>query len=272
MKFDNLVESFINGLVNEGRTSNISKYSYINVDADKMLNKLHSGDFDILIKSWAGSPRYAGLSEEELNDVMADVTSEISEMKPDSFDDLRSTIFNAVDKVYQNKGARRKTYDERLTKAITNLIIHKEYGLISTEKPEDYEEDGQGKEKAEYDIEGLSPAESDIYEFIKQADEPTSTVEIQQQFPNSQDIVDSLISKGFIEKEGNIFSVKEKEGADLTMEPEEDFEENPLEADEDVASTFKSTFGRNNEEDEDAGYLPSWKRGRGESFDDFNVD
>jgi hypothetical protein len=270
MQFDILVETFISNLIEEGRTSNISKYSSINIDADKMSSKLAAGDFDILIKSWAGSPRYASLSEEQLKQVMTDVTTEITEMQPRSFDDLRDSVYRVVDKMYENKGARRKTYDERLTKAITNLILHKEYDLVSTGESsgEDYDNDIEGEDESSFDSENLTEIESAIYEFVKQADSPTSMAEVEAQFANSKDIVDSLIKKGFLNKEGSMLSVKE-DGDDYTPildRDEDDFAENPLEADEDITSTFKSTFGRSMGDDfEDAGRTPSWRR-RGREF------
>ncbi len=270
MQFDTLVETFISNLIEEGRTSNISKYSSINIDADKMSNKFAAGDFDILIKSWAGSPRYASLSEEQLKQVMSDVTAEITEMQPRSFDDLRDSVYRVVDKMYENKGARRKTYDERLTKAITNLILHKEYDLVSTGESsgEDYGNDIEGEDESSFDSENLTEIESAIYEFVKQADSPTSMAEVEAQFANSKDIVDSLIKKGILSKDGSMLSVKE-DGDDYTPildRDEDDFTENPLEADEDIASTFKNTFGRSMGDDfEDAGRTPSWRR-RGREF------
>jgi hypothetical protein len=268
MRFNVLAESIINDMVSEGRMSKVSKYSSIGVDAEKMLEKLNAGDFDIILKSWVGSPRYAGLTEEEIRNIVSGVVSNIAETNPSSFDELSDSIMNVVDKAYQDKGPRRKTYDDRLTKAIRNLILHKEYDLIKTGDSNSIDTSSESEEmsdeqKPTFDIEGLTSIESAVYEFIKQADNPTSISELSETFDDPEGITASLLQKGLIKKEGSNFVASEDSDMTNILDTDDDFEENPLEADSDVASTFKDTFGRQgSEEYGDAGDMPSWRRSR----------
>ena len=264
MKFDILVENIIKDLVTEGRTPKSLKYANIRVDSDKMLEKLNAGDFDIILQSWEGTPRYGNLSKETLKDVVAKVAENIKEMEPNSFSELRDNIESVVDQFYINKGPKRKTYDERLTKAVTNLILHKEYELVSSAEPTISHEE---EEEKSHDIENLSNIESAVYEFVSKADGPTTEQEIEAQFPQSKTIVDSLIEKGFLEKFDDKITAKEK-GVDevplLDIE-DEDEEEDPLNIDSDITSTFKNTFGKSRESDEEdyagsSDYIPSWAR------------
>lgn len=266
MKFDILVENIINDLLAEGRMAKTAKYANIRVDSDKMLQKLNDGDFDIIIKSWSGNPRYANLSEETLKEVVRKVGENIKEMEPSSFSELRGNIESIVDEFYVNKGPKRKTYDERLTKAVTNLILHKEYDLISMGEPTIQPQTEEGEQKEKYDIENLSSTESAIYEFVSKADEPTSVQEVENQFPQSSEIVNSLIEKGFLERVGNNLVAKEQESVFtpvLDTDEEED-EIDPLSVDPDITSTFKNTFGKMSEDDFDyeggSDYVPSWQR------------
>lgn len=267
MKFDILVENIIKDLVNEGRTPKSSKYANIKVDADKMLQKLNDGDFDVFIKSWSGSPRYANLDEETLKRAIQQSAENIKEMEPNSFSELRDNIMNIVDSFYENKGPKRKTYDERLTKAITNLILHKEYELVSMTEPVPT---AQEEEERTMDLENLTKIESAIYEFVSRADGPSTMEEIEAQFPQSDTIVDSLVEKGFLERMGNTVVAKENglSGGGFTpildTEDEEE-EEDVLSADPDVTSSFKNTFGKSSQLDDadyegSSDYVPSWKR------------
>ena len=182
MRFNVLAESIISDMLSEGRMSKVSKYSSIGVDTEKMLEKLNAGDFDIILKSWVGSPRYAGLTEEEIRSIVSGVVSNITENNPSSFDELSDSIMSVVDRAYQDKGPRRKTYNERLTKAIRNLILHKEYELIKNGESNSIDTSSESEEMSDdqkpvFDIEGLTSIESAVYEFIKQADNPTSISE-----------------------------------------------------------------------------------------------
>lgn len=259
MKFDVLAESIISSLVNEGRLAKASKFANISVDADKLAEKLDAGDFEILTKGWAGNPRYASLSEDEIKDVIKNVATQIAEYQPSSYQDLNSTIEGVVDNVYANKGPNRKTYNARLTKAIANLITHKEYGLISIgEAPKTQEN--------EYDIEGLSQVESAVLDFITQADVPTNIKDVEAQFANGSDIVDSLVEKGFVKREGDILTASDSEEGGKVLDVEDEDEEDPLEAEPDVARAYRSTVGNTRSYDDDSsddtsmGYVPSWER------------
>jgi hypothetical protein len=278
MRFNVLAESIINDMVSEGRMSKVSKYSSIGVDTEKMLEKFNAGDFDIILKSWVGSPRYAGLTEEEIRNIVSGVVSNIAETNPSSFDELSDSIMNVVDKAYQDKGPRRKTYDDRLTKAIRNLILHKEYDLIKTGESNSIDtssdsEEMSDEQKPTFDVEGLTSIESAVYEFIKQADNPTSISELSETFDDPESITASLLQKGLIKKEGNNFVASEDSDMTNILDTDDDFEENPLEADSDVASTFKDTFGRQgSEEYGDAGDLPSWRRSGRSNYGNENFD
>jgi hypothetical protein len=271
MRFNVLAESIISDMLSEGRMSKVSKYSSIGVDSEKMLEKFKAGDFDIILKSWVGSPRYAGLTEEEIRNILSGVISSITERNPSSFDELSDSIMSVVDNAYQDKGPRRKTYNERLTKAIRNLILHKEYDLIKTGESTSIDDSLESEEESDeqkptFDIEGLSQIESAVYEFIKQADNPTSISELSETFDDPESVTNSLIQKGLIKREGSNFVTAEDSDMTNILDTDDDFEGNPLEADSDVASTFKDTFGRQgSEEYGDAGDIPSWRRrGRGD--------
>jgi hypothetical protein len=259
MKFDVLAESIISSLVNEGRLSKASKYSHISVDANKLAEKLNSGDFEILTKGWAGNPRYASLSEDEIKEVIQNVASEIGQYEPSSFDELNSTIESVVDNVYANKGPNRKTYNARLTKAIVNLITHNEYGLVTIGEAPKAQEN-------EYDVEGLSQVESAVLDFITQAELPTNIKDVESQFSNGSDIIDSLIEKGFVNRDGDTLVASGHEQGGRVLDTEDEDEENPLEIEPDIARTYRSTLGSSRSYDDDdsedrsMGYVSSWKR------------
>ena len=259
MKFDVLAESIISSMVNEGRLPKSSKYSNISVDADKLVEKLNAGDFEILTKGWAGNPRYAGLSEDEIKEVIQNVASEIGQYEPSSFDELNSTVEGVVDNVYANKGPNRKTYNARLTKAIVNLITHKEYGLVTIGEAPKAQEN-------EYDVEGLSQVESAVLDFITQADVPTTIKDIESQFANGSNVVDSLIEKGFVKRDGDTIVPSDAQEGGRVLDTEDEDEEDPLEVEPDIARTYRSTVGSSRSYDDDEGgdgsmgYVPSWDR------------
>ena len=259
MKFDILAESIISSLLEEGRLAKSSKFAHISVDGDKLAEKLNAGDFEILTKGWAGNPRYASLSEEEIKDVIQNVASGITESQPSSFDELRSSVESVVDNVYANKGPNRKTYNARLTKAIVNLITHKEYDLVSIGEAPRTEED-------EYDVEGLSQVESAVLDFITQAEEPTNIKDVETQFANGSTIVDSLVEKGFVNRDGDMLTASGEDGSGKLLDIDDEDEENPLDAEPEVARAFKSTMGNTREYEDDSsddtsmGYVPSWAR------------
>lgn len=274
MKFDKIVNTVIKEMVlTEGRTPKLSKYSNIAVDTAKLGEKIEAGDFDVLIKSWSGSPKYGNLSEEDIKSALTSVKDNIETYQPTSLKDLFSAIESPVDEIYSSKGPRRKTFTDRLTKSISNLILHKEYDLISvgmgSETPnysetDDDETSSTGRE--EFDVEGLSSIQSAIYEFIKQSDAPTTEQELNNQFPNDADAIQELLTKGLITKEGNTFSLP-SEPSDiplLDIEDEEE-EEDPFETDPNARETFKRTFGdtRSDEgewDEWDRDQVPSWLR------------
>lgn len=275
MNFDTLAESIISSLtvVEEGRLKKDYKYSNISVNADKLLSKLHAGDFEPLIKSWSDHSRYGSLTQQQVTDVIDKVGQEIKEMEPASYSELRGAIQAVADEAYRDKGPRRKTFIERLTKAISNLITHKEYDLVSvgTGTPT-LEVDDQAEEEGSE----MSKLETAIYNFVDQSETPTTAQEIEAQFPASQDTVEAMVSKGLLNKQGDAFVSGDKTSED--QEPD-DFENAPvvdipeiegeedddiLGSDDSVASNFKGS--RENFDDDDLGftggddYVPSWRR------------
>lgn len=274
MKFDKFVNNIMTSLVEEGRMPKSSKFSNINVDTKKLSEKLSSGDFDVLLKGWSDNSRYGNISETELTDTLSKVSSKIETYQPSSLSDLNGAISSVADELYATKGPRRKTFTERLTKAISNLILHKEYGLVtvgsgiaSSQDEDDEEISTMKKNTSEYDVEGMSERESAIYEFIKQSDNPTTKQEIESQFPQSLDVVNGLIRKGFITKENDTYSAKTETDYTpvLDINDEEEIEEDPFEVDPDARSTFKQTFGdtRSDEgewDEWDRDQVPSWLR------------
>jgi len=245
MKFDILAESILSSLVNEGRLAKKSKYANISVDVDKLTEKLNAGDFEVLIKAWAGSRRYSHLSEDQIKDVIKNVASEIAEYQPSSFEELNSTIESVVDNVYANKGPHRKTYNARLTKSISNLITHKEYGLVSmVEAPRAEEND--------YDLEGLTQVESAILEFISNSDTPTNVKEVNMHFSNADDIIDSLIQKGFITRDGDVLTASSKAGSARLLDTDNNDRENPLDADEDIRTSFSRSMRQRDQDEYDS--------------------
>jgi hypothetical protein len=264
MKFDNLANNIISEMLEEGRTAKNLKYANISIDSDKMLEKLNSGDFDVIVNSWSGSPRYANLSEDSIKQLLSSVVEGIKTRNPSDFDELRNAVNMSVDSVYQNKGDRRKTYTDRMTKAVVNLILHDEYNLVvpgenTSDMPE--EEEGESEE--------MTSLESAIYEFVKQSDVETSLSDVEAQFNDSKEVVDSLIKKGLLKKEGNTLSVIEDDGSftpTLEIDDADSEFEDPLEADQDIKSTFKNSFkdtfddDRNNDLDSDRDYRPYWDK------------
>ena len=262
MKFDTLANDIISEMLEEGRTAKNLKYANISIDADKMLEKLNSGDFDVIVNSWSGSPRYANLSEDSIKQLLSSVVESIKTRNPSDFDELRNAVNMSVDSVYKNKGDRRKTYTDRMTKAVVNLILHDEYKLVAPgDSTSDMSEEGESDD--------MTSLESAIYEFVKQSDVETTLSDVEAQFNGSKEVVDSLIKKGFLQKQGNTLSVKEDDDSFVpTLEiDDEDAEfEDPLEADEDIKSTFKSSFkdtfddGRDIDLDYDRDYRPYWDK------------
>lgn len=241
MKFDILAENILTSLIKEGRLAKNSKFANISVDSEKFAEKLNSGDFEVLIKAWAGSPRYSHLSENQIKEALRNVASEIAEYEPSSFEELNSTIESVIDDVYANKGPHRKTYTARLTKSISNLITHKEYGLVSLGQAPKSEEN-------DYDLEGLSQVESAVLDFISNSDTLTTIKDVENQFSNGNDIVNSLIEKGFITRDGDVLVVSDSEHGAKLLDIKDDNEENPLEADDDIGTSF-SRSRRENDQD-----------------------
>jgi hypothetical protein len=115
----------------------------------------------------------------------------------------------------------------------------------------------------------MTSLESAIYEFVKQSDVETSLSDVEAQFNDSKEVVDSLIKKGLLQKQGNTLSVKEDDGSftpTLEIDDADSEFEDPLEADEDIKSTFKNSFkdtfddDRDNDLDSDRDYRPYWDR------------
>lgn len=197
MKFDTLVENYLN-IFSEAYVNRSSKYSNIEIDANKLIEKLNSGDFDILISSWANNIKYGNVSEEVIKGLINSLAKDIETYEISSFDDLKDTIDSLADDVYANKGMRRQSYVQRLTNSVAGLIMHKEYGLVTAREPR--------IEKPEEDaLTGLTEVENGVVDYIQQAEEPLTVDDLSKQFSNAQDIVDSLINKNVLYKDNEGF-------------------------------------------------------------------
>jgi hypothetical protein len=243
MKFDILAESIITNLLNEGRLAKTSKYSNIQIDAAKLLNKLEEGDFHVLISSWANNARYANISEEKLTDLIKNISNEISEYQPSTYEELLQTISGVVDTVYENKGPNRKTLTSRLTKSIANLITHKEYGLVTVGEPK----------KETNKEEKVSEKEESALNFVNQSEEPSDYNEVLRHLTGTfgieedeaQEIINNLVNSGSLRKEGNSLIANNEEDHSaraLDFENEEE-DEHPLNYAPDVEATYRRTIG-----------------------------
>jgi len=260
MKFDTLIEHYTQEYyLKEARTSNIDKFALIQINADKMLQKLNDGDFDVLITSWEGSPRYGNLDSNQIKSTLREIAESIKENSPTDFTSLRGLISSILDNFYSYKGEKRKTYVERFAKSIINLIVHKEYGLASKgeEMEDSFENDSEytGMIKSEEDVWGMTTAESSIYNFIKQSEETTTVRDIEAQFPNSEDILDSMLAKGIIDKVGNEIYIRDSESDDIpVLDPDlDEGDSNPLDDSPEIEDTFKRTVDTTNNDD-----MSSW--------------
>lgn len=283
MNFDKIANQIIktNSLIREGRTPKSSKYSNISVNIDKFGEMINSGDFEVLLKSWAGNPKYGNLTEDELNTILAKSKESLETYQPTSLKDVYDAIYYVADDAYKAKGPRRKTFTDRLTKNISNILIHKEYDLISigagvstseNDMETDMEDDETPRFRSDsakkYDVEGLSSIESAIYEFIKQSDTPTTKQELEAQFPGNMHIANDLVAKNLVTRDGDSFMQKTSDGMTSILDVDDDdkdYDEDPFDSDIDARDTFKRTFGdtRSDEgewDEWDRDQVPSWLR------------
>jgi hypothetical protein len=239
MKFDILVEQHLK-ILSEAGVSRTSKYSNIHINADRLLEKLEAGDFDILITSWANNKKYGNVSEENIKEVITKLVDDIKTYEISSFEDLKDTIESIADGIYSDKGFRRQSFVHRLTNSIAGLVMHKEYDLVSVLPPK---QEGQEEDA----LTGLTEVENAVVDYIEHSEEPVTLDILNKHFSGADSIVETLAEKGIVavNPQGIITVVSR------AFEGELKSKENPLDADEDVRSSFSRTMGRSNEDDFD---------------------
>jgi hypothetical protein len=239
MKFDILVEQHLK-ILSEAGVSRSSKFSNIEINSDRLLEKLNAGDFDILITSWANNKKYGNVSEENIKQVITKLAEDIKTYEISSFEELKDTVESIVNDIYADKGFRRHSFVHRLTNSIASLVMHKEYDLVTVHPPE--------KERQEEDaLTGLTEVENAVVDYIEHSEEPVTLDILNQHFSGADSIIETLAGKGVVavNTQGIITVVSR------TFEGELKSKENPLDADEDVRSSFSRTMGRNTDDDFD---------------------
>jgi hypothetical protein len=259
MKFDTLVENYITTF-EEGRLAKSAKYANISINAPLLKQKLADGDFETIISSWAGHPKYGNVSDQTINGVVDKVADDVQEYEISNYDDLRSTIDSIVDGVYADKGPRRKTYTARLTSSILSLITHGEFDLVKTGA-------AAQSEVSDEDSDEDSDVEEVVYNFVAQAEEPSQyndvvhyiTSSLSKEENEAKSIIDSLVSKGVLHREGDLLTAGEEDGfakeLEIEDEPKEndpitgkpplrDEEEDPFKYSPEAESNYRSTKGQ----------------------------
>jgi hypothetical protein len=259
MKFDTLVENYITTF-EEGRLAKSAKYANISINAPLLKQRLADGDFETIISSWAGHPKYGNVSDQTINGVIDKVADDVQEYEISNYDDLRSTIDSIVDGVYADKGPRRKTYTARLTSSILSLITHGEFDLVKTGAAAQREVEGEDESDDNSDVEEV------VYNFVAQAEEPSRyddvvkyiTSSLSKEEDEAKYIIDSLVSKGVLHKEGDLLTAGDDEGfakeLEIEDEPKEndpitgrpharDEDEDPFRYSPEAESNYRSTTG-----------------------------
>lgn len=251
MKFDILVENHLK-MLSEAGVSRSSKFSNIEIDADRLLEKLNAGDFDILITTWANNKKYGNISEEKIKEVISKLAEDIKTYDISSFEDLKDTIDSIADDVYSDKGFRRQSFVSRLTSSIAGLVMHKEYELVNVKQPEQ-------KRQEEDELTGLTEVENAVVDYLEHSEEPQTIEDLDKQFSGADSIVDSLTQKGvvYVDTQGFI----NLKGASGKMETMEDEDEDSL---SELGFGGPAKVGMEDENEFDMSGLPSWRRGRGE--------
>jgi len=230
MKFDILVEQHLK-LLSEAGVSRSSKFSNIEIDADRLLEKLNAGDFDILINSWANNKKYGNVSEENIKQVIAKLAEDIKTYEISNFEDLKDTVESITDDIYSDKGFRRQSFVARLSSSIAGLVMHKEYELVSVLPPK--------QERQEEDaLTGLTEVENAVVDYIDHSEEPVTLEILNKHFSGADSIIDTLAQKGIVavNTQGIITLVNR------TPEGELKDKENPLDADEDIRTSFSRSM------------------------------
>jgi hypothetical protein len=239
MKFDILVEQHLK-LLSEAGVSRSSKFSNIEIDTDRLLEKLNAGDFDILITSWANNKKYGNVSEDDIKQVITKLAEDIKTYEISNFEDLKDTVESIADDIYSDKGFRRQSFVGRLSSSIAGLVMHKEYNLVSVLPPK--------QERQEADaLTGLTEVENAVVDYIERSEEPVTLDILNKQFSGADSIIETLAEKGVVavNPQGIITVVSR------AFEGELKSKENPLDADEDVRTSFSRTMGRNTDDDFD---------------------
>jgi hypothetical protein len=223
MNFDLLAEHIIS-TIEEGRPQKTEKYSSIVVDGEKLKQMLESGDLDSAIESLSNNPRYANLAPEKIKEILTNISNEIEEYQPTSFDELKSTFESAIYNAYAHMGPRRKTFVDRLTRSLGNVVL-KADGVVS--KGEETTK-ASSREENILDTE-LTEIESSLFDYIRNADSETTTEEairyvtgnFQLEEEDAVDTINSLINKGVLTNEDGILVPKEETTSSTAIEDED---------------------------------------------------
>jgi hypothetical protein len=239
MNFNTLVENYLVDL-EEGRMQKSDKFSNFEIDTQTLNDKLENGSFDVIITAWSNHSKYGNITTEQLKNVIREVSNNVEEYGISTYEDLKSTVENITDNVYENKGIKRKTLVDRLTKAVINLIFHKEYDLVNLNVT-------PVRQDSEDELTGLTEVENAVVDYIEHSEEPVTLDVLNRNFSGADSIVDTLTQKGIVVVNQNgVITLVNK-----AFEGELRDGEDPLEADEDVRTSFFKTMGRNNEDDFD---------------------
>jgi len=244
MNFNTLVESYLTS-IEEGRKLKSDKFSNFEIDTQKLNEMLDNGSFDVFLTAWADHAKYGNVSVEQIKDSIRKVSSEVEEYGIDTYADLKSTVERVTDSVYEDKGMGRKTLVDRLTKAIINLIFHKEYNLVNLDVV------SQSRPEPEDEMTGLSEVENAVVEYIDHSEEPVTLDILNKHFSGANTIIDSLVEKKIVSvnPDGVITLVGNLSG----LEDLDNDTENPLNADEDVRDTFSRTFRSSGQAEDEYG-------------------
>lgn len=245
MKFDKLAENIINEMLTEGRLSDKTRYSNLKIDKQAFLDKIEANDFDDALSSLqSNSARYGGKSVDSLKVFLKNIAEDSDTVS--DYDDLWELVSSKSNTLYEDKGPRRNTFTTRLTKAIIKgIILNPSNNLVTKGTPTETT-DTEMNTETENEIE-MTEFEEAIYNFVRGADGPTDLSEIQQQFPNSEDSVESLIKKGFLEeKQGKIYAKDEfSSGGPLPDFDEDEGPYAPLDALKDLGISDRMSSDEN---------------------------
>jgi len=263
MKFDILAENIIY-TIEEGRFKKEEKFSNIEVNGEELQNLLNSGALDSHLENLANKARYSNLSAEQLKQIISEITEEIKISQPSSFEELKDSIQTVADSVYSDKGSKRKTLVDRLTKSVGNIILSPSLGVVSQ---------GEIVRKSENKPESnnLKAHEIELINFINQSEEPTTYEQAVEHIAHNfavetedaEQIVKKIMASGAITREGDFLAVNDEyvaseEDKEPSSEEEiekairkdnQDYEgdeeeyENPLSFDREVDDTYRKTRG-----------------------------